>query len=196
MSRGIAQVEFEAEVAYLLANWKRSALAGFSGGVTVPDPGHGLDEISPVTVVGIPFDADNPDDVTPFTPEQLRTRDEAGATIEGTGFLAVELKPGGAPIVVSPGRTPEMREDHVLDILIVTPGRRGPDLAHVYAGALAMLFRRVHLDPAESGIDTIRNLSPPSERPEPQGDDGDWRYDRMLIRFARFYRAPAAGGTP
>jgi len=193
--RAIATVEFEAEIQYLVDGWRRSVLAALPHPVTIEDPGHGLDEVSPVTVIGMRFNVDDQDDVAPFTPEQLRTRKEGGVVVEGTGFIAAELQPIGGPIVVSPGNPPELREDHRLDLLLVTPGRRGPALANSYAGALASLFRYVNVDPAESGIDSIRNLSPPPERPRPQGDDGDWRYDRFSIRLSRFYRAAGAGGA-
>ncbi len=188
----IAQVEHESEVQYLINKWTRSALATFDQGVQVPDPGHGFDEISPISAVGIPFDPDEADGDShaPFTEQDLRDL----STQDGVGFLAVELKPLRPPIVVSPGLRPEMREDYLLDILIVTPSRRGPDLANNYAGALAMLFRLVKFIPdASTNINLIRNLEPPAERPSPEGDDGSWRYDRLEIVMSRFYRAFVAG---
>lgn len=190
MADAIATSEFDAEVQYLLDGWKRTALASFAQGVTIPDPGHGHDEISPVSVIGIPFDPDTAGDVTPFSPQDLRDIDDQ----DGTGFLAVELKPRGRPVVMSPGLIPEMREDHDVDILIVTPGRRGPALSMAYAGALAMLFRFASISSSSPAINIIRNLEPPPERPIPDGDDGDWRYDHLAIPMSRFYRP--VGVTP
>lgn len=51
-----AQVEREAVMTYLTSRWKRSKLDTFGQGLSVPDPGHGLDEICPVVYYSQPFD--------------------------------------------------------------------------------------------------------------------------------------------
>ncbi len=196
MARGIAEVEFQELVDHVLDNWKRTALANFDQGVTVADPGHGRDEISPVTVVGIPFNPDQAEDASPFTPQELRDHQVAGTARAGCGFIVLELRPIGRPTVLVPGPAPEMREDVLLEVTIITPGRNGPALANSYAGALSMIFRYVYLTPAGGGGRSIQNTEPPNERPSPQGDDGTWRYDLWRVPLTRIYRAEVADGSP
>lgn len=185
-SRAPAVVEQEVEIGYLRDKWKRSALTAYPQGVEVPDPGHGHDEVSPVRYVGQPFDINQAAHIAPFTADEV-------AGPKGTGYLLCLLRPFRPPVVMTPGARPEMAEQVMLEVQVVTPGNRGPAVANLYAGVLAMLFRYVSFRPGEAGISIIRNLEPPPERPAYLGDDGTWRYDQLEIPLTRFYRAQPAG---
>lgn len=186
-TRAPSQVEHETEIGYIVDNWKRTALAGYAQGIEVADPGHGQDEVCPITVLGQPFDVEVAGHVSPFTTIQVTNRST------GTGYLRCLLRPLRDPVIVSPGSPPEMRADVELEIEIVTPSGRGPTLAHLYSGVLAQLCRYVTLKPGEAGIRYIRNLLPPNERPVFVGDDGTWRRDRWTVEFARFGSNPSVG---
>lgn len=184
-NRSPAQVEHEEELQFLVDNWKRSALAGFAQGLVVEDPGHGRDEICPVVLAGQPFDPTISAHVAPFTSDQV-------IGPEGVGYLVASLGRLRDPEVLSPGSRPEMRSMMQLEITIVTPAGKGPKLANLYAGALAMLFRYLVLEPGE-GIDRIINREPPDERTVYDGEDGAYRYDRWAVKLERYFRGDPAG---
>lgn len=75
MSRPVQEIEREALVTYTSANWKRSRIATFAGAPDIPDPGHGRDELCPVSFFGQPFDASKPEDLaalSEFAVNELR----------------------------------------------------------------------------------------------------------------------------
>lgn len=196
MSLGIATIELRLLAQHLVSQWRRSALAGYEQGITVPDPGHGLDEISPVVVVGHPWNADDASDTAPFLPENLRDQpDGAGGVTDGTGFVSFETMPSGEPRVTSPGLPPVQAQDLIADHVIITPSRRGPDLAYAYAGALAMIWRRFYVRVDDGGIFYIQAEQACTEVPDFEGDDGSWRYDRFRVTLTRHYRAPIASAA-
>lgn len=186
-SRAQAQVEHEV-YAYLASHWKRSELSAYAEGIAIPDPGHGNDEISPVTYNGWPFDVNKAAHVAPFTTDQVANQ------ANGTGYLRAEVRPLRAPEVVSPdGDSPVLREEVALEVTVITPADVGVDLANLYWGAVAMLFRGVTFKPSESGITTIRNIEPPPERPRFAGTDGTWQHYVGGIILRRTYRGKLAG---
>ena len=190
MARTIAQVELDTLVTYLEANWLRSSPA--LQGIVVEDPGHGIDEISPIALVGRPFNPETTDDVSPFSPFEVKGGQlpASGPYQKGTGFLLV-----GNPVDVgdaelrTPGPSPEMRQETSLDFTILTPSGAGPDLSNVYAGVLAQLFRYLHLTPTEPVFQFLKNRIPPAETASENGDDGTWRHDDWSVSMWRYYRA-------
>lgn len=55
MPMALAELDRQAFTQYYGSHWKRSELTTFAGAPDIPDPGHGLDEISPVVYYGHPF---------------------------------------------------------------------------------------------------------------------------------------------
>lgn len=172
------QAEFEDVMTHLVDNWTRSALAGYDA-PEIPDPGHGRDEICPVTFAGQPFDVGQGLGIAPFTAAEVR---------EQAGSLTANLQPLRDPEVVSPGEPAEYRQDMILEIEIRTPSGRA-DLANLYAGALQALFSGVTL---RSGDQYTRNLTSPGHASF-EGDDGTYRHSLFRAPLARFYRRRAAG---
>lgn len=182
-----ATIQYQAEIGYLGEHWRRTKLAEFDQGIEVPDPGHGHDEISPVKYLGQAFDITKATHTAPFSQVEVQAR----AT--GTGYLRCLLKKRHDPKVVTPGRVPIYEYSNWLEVTILTPSGRGPALANLYAGAIAMLYRYVYLSPGQAGIHYIRNIEPPDEQPEFRGDDQTWRYDQMNIPLIRVGEAHPAG---
>lgn len=173
-------IEREAIMGYLKAKWKRSALAGYAQGLDVPDPGHGLDEITPISYYGLPFNVDNAGHVAPFTSEQVK----------GTGYLQCLLVPTG-DIQVFPGCPAEYIESQALDVIINTPNGNAK-LAGLYASVLQMLFRNVTLSPNRDGVNYIRNIEPVA-RPLYRGDSGAWRVETIKVPLQVQGVQPSAG---
>ena len=192
----IPSESFKTIVSYVVNNWKRSQLATFTQAVAVPDPGFGQDVVSPIAIVGMPFDANDTNDVAPFTVTQLRDHKVAGSIKKGVGYIALELAPYRDPVVLSPGDPPEMMEEEILRVTIAVPSGRGPRQANDYAGALASILRFKYLEPSETPADFryIENQDPPPERPEWKVDEGEFDFYLWSVVLQRFYAGVVADG--
>lgn len=267
----IAAVEREVLTRYIQNRWTRTAMADYSQGFVVPDPGHDIDEVCPIIWAGQPFDPSKPADLavlSGYAVNQLRgygyytlsiqdgtwagqdlplnlssnqwyleTDDgpvlvtasdsvEDGATVtfttsdaeeftatvaasylHGVGFVVLMLTEIGNEQIVL-GSNPGYEARTVLRVLIAAPPANSPRLPDQYAGALAMLFRRVKLkgdgaavsgtaerDMADCGIQYIWQSSRESvtERPSMIGERDGWSWYSWEVQLRRLYRAAAAG---
>ena len=163
-------------VGHLVDKLKRSELAGYEQGIFVPPAAHGHDEICPVSHFGDPFDLKEAAHIAPFTADQV------GAQIYGTGYLRCIEAPLGQAVVIVPGCNPQVRQDFILNIEAVIPSSQSADdLAKLYTGLIAMIFRFVTIHLPDGGY--IRNIVPPDEIPGTPGTDGTWHYFQTQIRF-------------
>ncbi len=186
-TRAPGQVKHEAEVGHLVSSWKRSELVAYEQGLEVPDPGHGLDAISPITFLGHPFNTEDVVHVAPFTVDEVANKDT------GTGYLRCLVRPLGVRQTI-PGCPPTEHVVNLLEVTIITPSNRGPELAYLYAGVLKMLYTNVHLTPAEAGIVDIYDTETPiQEIPVYRGDDGTWSHHRLDIELEQRRQVPSAG---
>ncbi len=187
-TRAPGQVEHEAEVGHLVDSWSRSALASYDQGLEVPDPGHGRDEISPVTFLGQPFSLkeDKAVGIAPFSINEITDGDV------GTGYLSTVLRPLRTEVTY-PGCPPIVSITNVLEVHILTPFNRGPELAYLYAAVVAMIFRDVFLRPGEAGIQDIRNVETIPDIPVYRGDDGQWSRHQLDVELVQRRLAESAG---
>ena len=192
MAQAPVTVAREAAMQYLVDNWNRTALATYAQGVTIPDPGHGLDDICPIAAWGLPFDPTKDEDVDRISNFKAFQLQDNGSQ-EGTGWLLCQVVMESDPITETPGLRPEMRMEVTLNILIATPKASGQALAELYAGALAMIFRRVTFSPQVDGVDYVRNLGTPNEVPVFDTEDESWTFFRMEIPLSMIYRLAGAG---
>ena len=182
----------KAAMTYLTENWGRIAIATFSQGITVPDPGHGLDEICPISYWGMPFDPTKDEFVSQVSTLKAYQLQNNGSN-KGTGWLLCQVKDDGPPVTMTPGKIPEMRLNFVLEVNIAVPLNTGEKLSDLYAGVLAMLFRFVRFNPDIGGVDYVRNLEPVPEKALFDFDDDAWSYFIFGIPLSMFYRVDTAG---
>lgn len=169
-----------------LSLWRRSALPGLA----IPDPGHGLDEISPVVEYGVAFDDTNDDDTAPFQASQVSDYAGDTAIIPGTGYLVWMLRHLHDDVAV-PGEVPELLATYALDFWIKTPAARGGELATLYTSALNALFSGWAAHPGGDVVE-IADDDPPPELPVADGHDAHWRYDKHTIPLTMHYRVRPA----
>ena len=159
VARPIATVTREVLYTHLTGNWRRSRLALYEDPVTIADPGHGLDEITPVSMHGQPFDVEQASHVQPFTPAQVLSQGS------GTGYITFLFQSLDDPSTMIPGERPVDNWPVEILIEIVTPTGLG-HLHDQYSSALAQIFSpSTTFTPNESGILFIktRTVSPSAE---------------------------------
>lgn len=186
MGRSIITIAREALVDHLIAKWGRTALATYTNPVTVADPGHGLDPITPVALGGQHgFDATLDADCAPFTAVQV------WSGMGGTGYLVVDVKPDGEAQTKIPGEFPlDMQPARVM-IEIVTPEGLG-HLEDQYAAALRQIFSPgTTFTPAENGLERIVVRRAPAMGTE-LGTTGSTRHTEMAIDVELEFTAQAA----
>lgn len=200
MSRSVATVERDSLVGHLRTNWKRSRLSTFTLDITVDDPGHGLDDISPVIYLGQIMDPDSDESVSaisPFSARDLRGFSEGSGVRLGTGWLVVAIEELRESTII-PGERPIKMADTLLKTWIASPADDGPETADNYSGALGSIFESQFFEPGEAGVEEIRQTGPLPQRAIYLGDDDKgWSWHQLGIPLKRIRKAssqPTPGG--
>ena len=179
-----ASSTWEAVSGYLAATLKRSALSGLAVQVDVPDSGHGLDEICPLTPKGQLFDISKGVGIAPFSAVQVR----GSEAVEGAGYITLALSPAGVLPGVPGFISNELyRAEHEIYSPVGGLGGGGQRLANIYAGALKAAWQgergtgaMIHpLGGPQSNYITTQETPP--VMPVWNGDDGQWRRDRWDV---------------
>lgn len=200
MSRSLASVERETLVTHLVNNWKRTRLLTFARNVTVPDPGHGHDVISPIIYLNQPMNPDSDGDVgaiSPFTARDIRGFQEGATTRLGVGWLVVAVGELRDRTII-PGDPPVKLADVVLSVWIAAPSIDGTETPDNYTGAVVSIFESQFFEPGEAGIEEIRQTGPLPQRATHLADDEEgWSWHQLDIPFKRTWKGsgqPTQGG--